>query len=34
MIPGVAVSQGATVIGQTFTGDTTVCVAAVTHCSP
>lgn len=33
-IPGVTVSQGPTVIGQTFTGDTTVCVAPTTHCSP
>jgi hypothetical protein len=34
-VPGVAFAQGATVIGQTFTGDTTVCVSAVvSHCSP
>jgi hypothetical protein len=33
--PGVAFAQGPTVIGQTFTGDTTVCVSAVvSHCSP
>jgi hypothetical protein len=34
-VPGVAFAQGATVIGQTFNGDTTVCVSAVvSHCSP
>lgn len=34
-VPGVAFAQGPTVIGQTFNGDTTVCVSAVvSHCSP
>jgi hypothetical protein len=34
-VPGVAFAQGATVIGQTFNGDTTVCVSGVaSHCSP
>jgi hypothetical protein len=34
-VPGVAFAQGPTVVGQTFNGDTTVCVSGVaSHCSP
>jgi hypothetical protein len=33
-LPFVAVATAAPIIGQTVTGDTTICVSGVTVCSP